>query len=91
MIGSPKENPGTAHTSNYQIRIGGWLDQHWGDWLDDLVITRQEDGTTLITGLRLDEAALFGLLNKIRDSGMKLISVNQVDTPPKQDSGSETP
>jgi len=48
-----------------------------------LEITPQEDGTTLITGFRLDEAALFGLLNKIRDSGMKLISVNQVDPSPK--------
>jgi len=90
MFDSPKDNSRPAHTDNYQIRIGGWLDQHWGEWFDNLEITAQEDGTTLITGFRLDEAALFGLLNKIRDSGMKLISVNQVDPPPKKGLNSES-
>lgn len=62
----------------YQIRIKGYLSQQWIDWFDGLTVTRDEDGNTLLTGPVLDQAALHGLLKKIRDLGMPLLSVNSV-------------
>jgi len=60
----------------YQIRIKGHLGSHWADWLGDLTITQEDDGDTLFTGPVVDQAALFGLLKKVRDLGMPLVSVN---------------
>jgi len=70
----------------YEIRIKGHLGDQWADWFDGLTITLEEDGNTLLTGLVIDQAALHGLLKKVRDLGMPLISVdpvssNQVDAP----------
>ena len=70
----------------YQIRIKGHLSRHWTEWFDGLTITLEEDGNTLLTGPVIDQAALHGLLKKVRDLGMPLISVNpvksnQVDAP----------
>jgi len=61
----------------YQVRIKGHLGSHWADWLGGLTITLEEDGNTLLTGV-VDQAALHGLLNKVRDLGMQLLSVNSV-------------
>ena len=66
-------------SSVYQIRIKGHLGSQWSDWFGELTITLEENGDTLITGAVADQAALFGLLRKVRDSGMPLISVNRVD------------
>ncbi len=66
----------------YQIRVKGTLDQQWSDWFDDLVITPDKDGTTLLTGPVVDDAALHGLLKKVRDSGLRLLSVNCIETGP---------
>jgi hypothetical protein len=63
----------------YQIRIRGHLDARWTDWFDGLTITLAEGGDTLLTGPVVDQAALYGLLKKVRDSGMPLLSVNSVD------------
>lgn len=63
----------------YQIRIEGHLDNHWTDWFCGLTITRQENGDTLLTGPFADQAALFGLLKKVRDLGLPLVSVNRVE------------
>jgi hypothetical protein len=63
----------------YEIRIKGYLDNRWSAWFEDLTITREENGSTLLTG-RFDQAALYGLLKKVRDSGMPLISVFQVQS-----------
>jgi len=68
----------------YQIRIRGHLDARWTDWFDGLTITLEEGGDTLLTGPVVDQAALHGLLKKVRDSGMPLLSVNSVD-PGRQD------
>ncbi len=63
----------------YQIRIKGHLDDQWTDWFGGLLITLEEDGDTLITGPVVDQAMLHGLLKKVRDLGMPLVSVNRVE------------
>jgi hypothetical protein len=62
----------------YQIRVRERLSDHWSDWFDDMVITREENGDTLLTGLAIDDAALHGLRKKVRDLGLPLISVYRV-------------
>jgi len=63
---------------HYEIRIKGHLDAQWTDWFGGLTITLEEDGDTLLTGLLVDQAALFGLLRKVIDLGMSLLSINPV-------------
>ena len=63
----------------YQIRIKSHLDSDWTDWFEGLTITLEEDGNTLLTGPVVDQAALHGLLKKVRDLGMLLVSVNPVE------------
>jgi len=64
--------------SLYEIRIVGHLDAHWADWFDGMSITLKEDGTMLLSGPVPDQPALYGLLRKVRDLGLPLISVNQI-------------
>ena len=71
----------------YQIRIKGHLDSQWTDWFDGLTITLEEDGDTLLTGPVIDQAALHGLLKKVRDLGMPLVSVRPVLPGPAAASG----
>ena len=59
----------------YQIRIKGQLDRHWAGWFDDMVITLDDGGETLLTGPVADQAALYGVLRKVRDLGLPLLSV----------------
>ena len=61
----------------YQIRIKGHLGRQWTDWFEGLTITLEDNGATLLTGSVVDQAALHGLLKKVRDLGMPLISVNR--------------
>ena len=75
-------NPGESKV--YQIRIKGHLGEQWTDWFDGLTITLEEDGNTLFTGLVVDQAALHGLLKKVRDLGMPLLSVNRIEPGQKQ-------
>ena len=65
--------------AGYQLRIAGHLDQHWSAWFGDLTLTHEDDGTTSLTGAVSDQAELHGLLTKIRDLGVTLISVAVVD------------
>jgi hypothetical protein len=61
----------------YQIRIQGHLDSEWTDWFEGLTITLEDNGVTLLRGLVVDQAALYGLLRKVRDLGMPLLAVNR--------------
>lgn len=63
----------------YQVRIKGHLGGQWTDWFGGLAITLEDGGETLLTGPVADQAALHGLLKKVRDLGMPLVSVNRVD------------
>ena len=65
-------------THFYEIRIAGHLDAHWADWFDGMSITLEEDGITLLSGPVSDQPALYGLLRKVRDLGLPLVSVNQI-------------
>jgi hypothetical protein len=64
----------------YQIKVAGHLGYQWKDWFGGVSITLEDNGDTLLTGLVVDQAALYGLLKKVRDLGMPLVSVNPVET-----------
>jgi hypothetical protein len=78
---SNKLNRETDQTEpmDYQIRIKGHLGPQWSDWFEDLTITLETNGDTLLTGPVVDQAALHGLLKKVRDLAMPLISVTRVN------------
>ena len=65
---------------SYEIRIKGHLDKRWAAWFEGLTITLEDNGDTLLTGLVIDQAALHGLLKKVRDLGMPLVSVSPVES-----------
>ena len=69
----PHHNPG-----RYEIRLRGHLDSWWAAWFDGLNLSNENDGTTIIGGPVADQAALHGLLQKVRDLGLPLVSVTQV-------------
>lgn len=80
----PKPDP--DQPSVYQIRIEGHLGRQWADWFGDLTVTLEDNGDTLLTGPLVDQAALHGLLRKVRDLGIPLLSVacvqpNEADAP----------
>jgi hypothetical protein len=68
-----------AMTQYYEIRIKGHLDESWADWFDRLTISHEDSGQTLLSGPLSDQAALHGVLNRLRDLGVELISINLVD------------
>jgi hypothetical protein len=68
----------TANTAYYEIRLKGQLNARWADWFDGMTITLDNNGDTLLSGPVVDQAALHGLLKKVRDVGLTLLSVNSV-------------
>ena len=77
---NPKIDPGQPMV--YQIRIKGHLGSQWTGWFEGLTITLEENGDTLLTGPVVDQAALHGLLKKVRDLGLQLVSVSPVEPGP---------
>ncbi|HSO27892.1 MAG TPA: hypothetical protein VLS48_07455 [Anaerolineales bacterium] len=65
-------------STSYQIRIGGQLGEQWAVWFDQMTFSQADNGDTLLTGPVVDQAALHGLLRKVRDLGLPLVSVIQV-------------
>lgn len=74
---APAADP--IRSAAYQIRLRGQLGQVWSDWFDGLAITWDHNGDTLLTGIVADQAALHGLLRKVRDLGVTLVAINQLD------------
>jgi hypothetical protein len=72
--------PGPGEPVVYEIRIKGHLDRRWAEWFEGMVITPEDDGETLLVGPVADQAALHGLLRKVRDLGLPLISVTRAQT-----------
>src|SRR5919205_806457 len=66
--------------ARYEIRLKGHLDARWTDWFEGLSFTHASDGTTILAGSVVDQAALYGILRKVRDLGLPLIAINQVDS-----------
>ena len=71
---NPKTDP--SQPVVYHIRVKGHLGHEWTDWFEGLTITLEDNGDTLLTGQVIDQAALHGLLKKVRDLGMPLVSVS---------------
>ncbi|MEI7742663.1 MAG: hypothetical protein WCK58_02805 [Chloroflexota bacterium] len=75
-----KATTGDRHEpGRYEIRVGGHLDGRWAAWFDGLELRRADDGTTTIHGQIADQAALHGLLQRVRDTGLPLVSVTRVE------------
>ena len=72
---TPKKTPAI-----YEIRIRGRLGEDWAEWFDDMTLTQTSDGQTVLSGPVLDQAALHGILNKIRNLNLDLISVSKVES-----------
>jgi hypothetical protein len=69
---------GDDRTGRYEIRLKGHLDARWAAWFDGLSVSRETDGTTVIRGPVADQSALHGLLSRVRDLGLPLVSVTRV-------------
>lgn len=68
-----------SNVQYYEIRLKGHLETRWMKWFNGLVIRLEDNGDTLLTGAVVDQAALHGLLKKVRDLGLPLLSVNRVE------------
>jgi hypothetical protein len=81
---------GHRGAGRYEIRLQGHLSSRWAAWFDGMSLTNASDGTTTISGHVVDQAALHGLLQKVRDVGLPLVSVTPVD-PEQPDAPANTP
>jgi hypothetical protein len=82
MSNTPAPTGKWNEAGQYEIRLKGHLDARWTAWFDGLTLTRETDGTTILHGQIVDQAALHGLLQKVRDTGLPLISVARVEPDP---------
>jgi hypothetical protein len=71
--------PDRPEAGRYEIRLTGHLEPHWTAWFDGLTVGQESDGTTVISGAVADQAALHGVLQRVRDLGLPLVSVTRVD------------
>jgi hypothetical protein len=74
--------PDRPESGRYEIRLTGRLDAHWAAWFDGLTVSQENDGTTVISGRIADQAALHGVLQRVRDLGLPLISVTRLEPQP---------
>jgi hypothetical protein len=81
------QTPKRQAPAGYQLRVDGHLDDHWSPWFGDLTLTHEDDGTTSLSGYVADQAQLHGLLMKVRDLGITLISVEVIDPPTVETAG----
>ena len=79
MSNTPDSTIDPSQPMVYQIRIEGQLGSQWADWFEGLTIALEADGATLLTGPVIDQAALHGLLKKVRDLGLPLLAVQRVE------------
>jgi hypothetical protein len=79
MSNEHKPTSDASQPTVYQIRLRGHLGRQWKDWFGGLTVTWEDNGDTLLTGLVVDQAALHGLLKKVRDLGLPLVSVNRAE------------
>jgi hypothetical protein len=75
----PPAGAGPAELARYELRVHGVLDARWSAWFEGLQVTSDQAGQTTITGPVADQAALHGLLTKVRDLGLELLSVRRLD------------
>ena len=76
-------NPGLGGTRGYEIRTQGRISERWSAWFDGMVLVHEADGTTVIRCAALDQAGLHGVLAKVRDLGLPLISVTPTSPSPE--------
>ena len=69
----------SSDPGRYEIRLGGHLERRWAAWFDGMTLAHADDGTTVLTGPALDQAALHGVLGKVRDLGLPLLTVARLD------------
>lgn len=79
MSHTPRSSDDRSGAGRYEVRLFGHLDARWAAWFDGLTVTSRDDGTTVISGPLADQAALHGLLQRVRDLGLPLISVIELD------------
>ncbi len=91
MSNKLEPKPAPSRPVIYRIRIKGHLGHEWTAWFEGLTITLEEDGDTLLTGPVIDQSALHGLLKKVRDLGMPLVSVSPVEPGPSTTPGTSKP
>lgn len=75
MTDRPASSPDRSEAGRYEIRLTGHLDAHWTAWFDGLTVSREANGTTVISGLIVDQAALHDPIQRVRDLGLPLVSV----------------
>jgi hypothetical protein len=79
MTNQRTPTPHPPEAGRYEIRLTGRLDAHWAAWFDGLTVSHESDGTTVLRGPIADQAALHGVLQRVRDLGLPLVSVTCVD------------
>ena len=80
MVNKPNAQSDPNPPMVYEIKIKGHLDRQWTVWFEGMTITHTDDGATLLTGPVVDQAALYGLLRKVRDLGLPLVGITQIQS-----------
>lgn len=86
MSNKPDATSDAHESSVYEIRVKGHLDPGWSEWFGGVTITQEDNGETLLIGAGIDQVALYGLLRKVRDLGVPLISINRLGSGQASDS-----